>query len=208
VFKSSVPGYAEAAFIKDGFDDWGHAIGSTNKFAAHERSACHREATIMMNNRLKAAENKTSINQVLESRRAEHVKRNREYMSYIVESNLFLAKQNIAARAHDETEESLNRGGFLELLKLRSRDAPILTAKDIEYSYTSPLHQNQIYDLLESEIKVAIECQNRPFSIIVDETSDVSNIEQLSFCLRYVDDELQIKERFLGFYKAGNFWFI
>lgn len=36
------------------------------------------------------------------------------------------------------------------------------------------------------------------YTIMVDETGDVSNIEQLVLCLRWVDDSLQIHEDFIG----------
>ena len=63
----------------------------------------------------------------------------------------------------------------MELLELRSKDLPILQDDSIKYSYTSPDIQNEIIDLLSSSIRKTIseECQNRPFSIIMDETSDL-----------------------------------
>ena len=36
----------------------------------------------------------------------------------------------------------------------------------------------------------------------MDETTDISSIEQLTFCVRYLDSDYQIKERFLGFYEV------
>ena len=46
------------------------------------------------------------------------------------------------------------------------------------------------------------EVNNAPmFSIICDETMDISRIEQFSFCVRYVTTDLKVKERFLGFWK-------
>lgn len=36
------------------------------------------------------------------------------------------------------------------------------------------------------------------FTIMADETGDSANIEQLVLCLRWVDDELQIHEDFIG----------
>ena len=42
------------------------------------------------------------------------------------------------------------------------------------------------------------------FSMILDEYTDVSNVEQLSFCLRTVDEKLNVREDFLGFYELDN----
>ena len=36
------------------------------------------------------------------------------------------------------------------------------------------------------------------YTSLVDETTDISNSEQLVFCLRYVDDELISHENFIG----------
>ena len=37
------------------------------------------------------------------------------------------------------------------------------------------------------------------FSIIVDETTDISNVEQMSICLRYISTDLKLQECFLQF---------
>ena len=41
-------------------------------------------------------------------------------------------------------------------------------------------------------------------SLIVDGTQDISVHEQLSFCIRYIDKDFNIKERFLGFWDTSN----
>jgi hypothetical protein len=42
------------------------------------------------------------------------------------------------------------------------------------------------------------------YSLIVDETSDISNKEQVSICLRWVDNNLMIREHFIGFYDTPS----
>ena len=42
------------------------------------------------------------------------------------------------------------------------------------------------------------------FSIICDEYTDISNKEQLTICIRWVDKELQAHEDFLGFYNVPD----
>ena len=39
---------------------------------------------------------------------------------------------------------------------------------------------------------------------MVDETSDISNTEQLVFCLRYVDEDLTTHEEFIGLYDMDS----
>ena len=42
------------------------------------------------------------------------------------------------------------------------------------------------------------------FSIIVDETTDVSTKEQVSICLRWVSEDLMPCEDFLGLYETSS----
>jgi len=42
------------------------------------------------------------------------------------------------------------------------------------------------------------------FSIICDEYTDISNKEQLTICIRWVDRELEAHEDFLGFYNIPD----
>ena len=39
---------------------------------------------------------------------------------------------------------------------------------------------------------------------MVDETTDISNIEQLVFCIRFVDDDLHCHEEFIGLHSMEN----
>lgn len=51
-----------------------------------------------------------------------------------------------------------------------------------------------ITQTIVSEIKKA-----RLFTVLADETADISNTEQMSIVLRYVDNECTIKEDFIQF---------
>ena len=46
--------------------------------------------------------------------------------------------------------------------------------------------------------------ERKYFPIMCDEYTDISNIEQLSFCTRSVDSDLFIYEDFIGFYEVLN----
>ena len=46
--------------------------------------------------------------------------------------------------------------------------------------------------------------ERRFFSITADEGADVSNKEQLSFCLRSLDENLNAFEDFIGFHQLEN----
>ena len=46
--------------------------------------------------------------------------------------------------------------------------------------------------------------QSKLYSIIGDETLDISNKGQLVLCIRWVDDNLQVHEDFVGFHHIPN----
>ena len=48
--------------------------------------------------------------------------------------------------------------------------------------------------------KIAADVSNKLYTIMVDETTDISNVEQLVFCLRYVDELMHVHESCIGFH--------
>ena len=69
-------------------------------------------------------------------------------------------------------------------------------------AYTSPVIQNQIIDVLEDQIRSEIIRRVQKakwFTVIADEVTDVSNKEQLSLVLRYIDpDTCLVRENLVG----------
>jgi hypothetical protein len=192
------------AFITIGFSDWPHA---TRAFKKHEATACHVNATIALKNRRMQDNNESlSINCELSMYRQEKVQKNREYIKRIVEIALFIGKQGLAFRGHRENETECNRGNFLELLDFRCQDVPILQDKDRAGKYITPTAQNEIVELLGDSVvgKIQAEIRDRPFSIILDETPDVSHHEQVAVCFRYCNDDLKPVERFVKFQRTTN----
>ena len=60
------------------------------------------------------------------------------------------------------------------------------------------LFPNHVIRDLVSEIRGGF------FSIICDEYTDISNKEQVTICIRWVDKELQAHEDFFGFYNVSD----
>jgi hypothetical protein len=74
-------------------------------------------------------------------------------------------------------------------------------------AWTSPEIQNEVFNMAADRIvrKFAEESALRKFfSLIVDETSDCTQIEQLCFCLRTVTDDLEVEERFIGMHNLDR----
>ncbi|XP_076348247.1 52 kDa repressor of the inhibitor of the protein kinase-like [Tachypleus tridentatus] len=64
--------------------------------------------------------------------------------------------------------------------------------------------QNEILDVMELQVlrDVASCIRNgRYFSILADECTDVANKKQLTICVRWIDDNLEPHEDFIGFYE-------
>ena len=66
--------------------------------------------------------------------------------------------------------------------------------------FTSPEIQNEILEIMAMTVvvrKLAADVVNKQYTIMVDETTDISDVEQLVFCLRYVDKQLKVVLAFI-----------
>lgn len=72
--------------------------------------------------------------------------------------------------------------------------------------YTSHDIQNEIIAIMAHQLQRDLlhDIGTNFFSIIADEYTDVSNIEQLVICLRWIDQRLEAHEDFIGFYQIPN----
>ena len=128
-------------------------------------------------------------------RHNEEVSQNREMFKTITEAVLYLPRQELAFRGHDESNESLNRGNYRELLecfakmdsvfgrRLHSRLAESRLIGGGQFTGVSPDIQNDLINCLVMIIEDEIlkEIDNSTFlSVQVDETTDVSTKQQLS----------------------------
>ena len=69
--------------------------------------------------------------------------------------------------------------------------------------YTSPKIQNEIIGLCEDPIREWIMSSiPRYWSLMADETQDCSTTEQMSICIRYVNNANEVGEDFMGFVKV------
>ena len=101
----------------------------------------------------------------------------------------------------NEDEES----NYNQLIHLRAKDHPeLLTwSKKKKDKYTCHDSQNEIIKLMSHNILREVGDNIKKakwFSII----RDIANKEQLTICLRWVDDDLEPHENFIGFYEIPN----
>lgn len=138
----------------------------------------------------------------------------------VIKTLAFLSRQAMAIRGHSHEKlildekfsttrngdlyvcgEEVNRGNFIETLKLRldSGDDSLRNIANKKAHYYSPAIQNELLNDMASQIRKEIisPMKSKPFTIIADETTDVSNKEQLCIALRFVDQKLDATEKFL-----------
>ncbi|ESR44381.1 hypothetical protein CICLE_v10013598mg [Citrus x clementina] len=115
------------------------------------------------------------------------------------------------ARLQASIDCSSNRGNFLELLKFLADHNEDIKAVTLEnapsfFKVTCPDTQKDIVSACAIETTNAIirEMGDAFFSILVDESRDVSIKEQMVIVLRYVNISGQVVERFIGIEQVGS----
>ncbi|XP_021980297.1 zinc finger MYM-type protein 1-like [Helianthus annuus] len=108
-------------------------------------------------------------------------------------------------RGHDESEASLYRGHFIEFLKLFAQINEeiakyILSNAPKNCQMTAPSIQKDICNCFAEEVLKMIfeELGDDVFSLLVDESRDISKKEQMAMVLRFVDKLGFVKERYIG----------
>ncbi|XP_008179532.1 zinc finger MYM-type protein 1-like [Acyrthosiphon pisum] len=144
-------------------------------------------------------------------------KENRLNLLPIIECVMLCGRQELALRGHKdagpicfktEFEPYINEGNFRAILKYKAKDLNHLKhflESDGRYKYTSAKIQNEIISsagdiLLEKIVKEVNSA--KCFSVLADETTDISVKEQLALCVRYVvgsDENVFVCERFLKY---------
>lgn len=194
--------------------------GKDGDLEVHARLVYHQESVFEGNAFLKtyhAPENEI-VNQI-NLHRLQKVKENRERIRPIVESIIFLGKQNIPLRGHrddgalmDDSTPEVNEGNFRELLRYRVASGDKILEKHLltassRATYISKSTQNDLIGCCGDEISNVIVARIKEacyFSIIFDETTDISHTEQLTLNFRYVYNG-SIREDFIKFVDAYEF---
>jgi len=99
-----------------------------------------------------------------------------------------------------------NAGNFRAILQFRAKGDTflqnVLEGTDTNIKYLSPGIQNQLINICNDIIlkKIVTKVNEAQcFSVLADETIDISTTEQLTLCVRYIDSEGNLNEDFLKF---------
>jgi len=139
--------------------------------------------------------NKVVIN-IIDTERMKQIKENRERLVPIIKSIIFLGHQNIALRGHKDngilSSEPHSSETIILKFRILSGDKTLeshLKDNNSKATYISPTIQNELIECIRKEIvfKIIKDIeQAKYYSIIFDETTDVSTISQMSLSIRYI----------------------
>ena len=120
-------------------------------------------------------------------------------------------QNSLPFRGHDESETSTSKGLYLAVLKLISENNPDIGKYTLENAkknnkLTAPSIQKEIIDCFAKEVTKMIceEIKEDVFGLLVDESSDVSLMEQMAVVVRYVDKLGVVKESLIGIAQVRN----
>ena len=172
----------------------------------HIGRAYHVEAMNTAQSFKKRIENpEATVSAMIDKQRADNIQRNRDIITHVFNSVIYLGRQGLAYRCSSEKLDGAgNKGNFLELILLLTEYDDTLKKHVDEArktSYLSPTIQNQIIQLLGQEIIrpaiISKAKQAQYYSLICDESSSAKK-EYLSLAIRFVFEQ-EIREEFLGF---------
>lgn len=189
---------------KYGFSDLNNIHKVTKR---HDKCETHLKAIMKQKTFGKQRIEHSLSHQLSENHRKhnELVKKNRELLKRFIDVVLYLAVNELSFRGHDESAGATNKGNFMNLLNLLSKyDATLNNHLENSTTFrgTSNLIQNDLIHSIGTVLLQTIkdEINDAPFvAIILDETTDVANLSQLSIVVRYVNHNGKVQERFLGF---------
>ena len=189
---------------------WTSAI---SRFTKHASGKCemHNFSVIAMDNFLRNTRRESvPIDQQINNLLQEQIKRNREILKSLFKTIIFCGRNNIALRGprDDDPQNASLSGNFQALLEFRidSGDQTLqhhLKTAPRNATYVSKTIQNEmittvgaiIVNNLSQEIR-----DSKYFSIMSDEAADISNKENLSVVIRFLDSTKTVREEFVGFY--------
>lgn len=188
---------SKEAWVDTGFNNWNNA---TSRIKKHSTSSLHVDSTEAL------AKLKTvNIIQHLSSATEKQMMNHRTALRKIFSTLKVLAKQGLPLRGINNDENS----NFIQILKARAEDVSELESwlKRDGHKWLHHDVQNEILELMAAKVMAEnlVEIRQAEFcALLLDETSDLSKMEQISICLRVVSQNLVSSEFFLGFYSTSS----
>ncbi|XP_022032605.2 zinc finger MYM-type protein 1-like [Helianthus annuus] len=190
------------AFVSEGVRCWHKKDEKLNEHVGKGNNTFHKRAVEKGEDLLKEAQSILACN-------GNYSQKDRKEYRMRLSASVMIAQGllngGLPFRGHDESEESLYRGHFIEFLKLFGQmneaiGKVILGNAPGNNQMTAPSIQKDICNCFAEEVlkKIFEELGDDVFSILVDESRDISKKEQMAVVLRSVDKLGFVKERFIG----------
>lgn len=190
----------EQAFISTGFSNWKDAIA---KFSKHEVSRCHKDSMLKT---ITLPATTRDVGELLSLQIAKERLERRKCLLKLLSNARFLARQGLPFRGDGEERCDSN---FVRLIHLRAEDDDKLVdwIHRKADKYTSGDIQNEMVKLMALRVlrQIAARLQKTSFfAVMADETTDLSNVEQVVVCLRWVSEKFEVEEDFVGLYEVAS----
>jgi len=207
------------AFVLKKYDDWKHAL---EDFKNHSNLEYHKKSLLDADNFLNMLKNPSrAIDKIIDNEKTKQILQNRKNIIPIIEAVILCGRQNLALRGHrDSGKIEINdskvindksEGNFREIIRYRAQgDIEMKTYLESsgKMKYTSHRSQNDMIDacnnILLNKVVSRVNAA-KCFSILADETADISGVEQVSLCVRYINSNtLKLTEEFLQFVPTND----
>ncbi|XP_068762515.1 zinc finger MYM-type protein 1-like [Montipora capricornis] len=194
--------------ISTPFRDWKNAVGSQRgTLNKHANSVIHKDALTQAEKFLAICNNeRLSIASQVSTAYNASIQRNRTILLSILDVITTLAVRGIPLRGNWNSLQHRDDGNFDYFIEWKSRFDSILRnhldSSPRNARYLSPQIQNELISCLGDEIRESVVKQiekSKFYSVMADETTDESTKTQLSICVRYLTDNFEVEEAFLGF---------
>lgn len=202
--------------VKTPFKNWKDA---REEFKNHEKHLYHKNCQERAANFLDTVMRKCdNVVLKIDKHRKDQVINNRESLKPIIKTAMYLARLGNSFRGHrDSGPLNINEppvkgeGNFRSLLKFRIEAGDHILAKHLttaggRATYISWQIQNEIISSFNSILlKKLVDKVNaaKYFSVLCDETTDISGTTQMSLCVRFVENGT-IREEFLQFIPVSD----
>ncbi|WVZ66717.1 hypothetical protein U9M48_015903 [Paspalum notatum var. saurae] len=163
--------FGHEIFTKKGYNDWKHAY---RELPGHIGgvSSCHNRARLCAEDFKKQ---RASIPAKIDANSKSSEILYEVRLTVALDVTNFLISQGHAFHGHDESASSLNKGNFLEMIDwYKKKDEDI--QKDLTRSYAE-----EITEVIKEEIGDSL------FSVLIDESRDISVTEQMAILVRFVN---------------------
>ena len=128
----------------------------------------------------------------------------RKYLLDVIKCLRYLACQRIPQQ---DLENNDNLTQILYFLGTKDDTITKYLQGQVGHKYTHHDIQNELLLIMASNVlrvKVSTIREWKFFSIMADKGTDVNNTEELSFCVRSVDDNLDVSEDFIRYYNLDS----